>query len=157
MEEFKTIPGFEGLYMISNLGTVRSIRFNKEKILKPRKLSKGYLHVNLKGKNHTIHRLVASAFISNFSKLLEVNHINGVKTDNKVENLEMCTHSQNIKHAWNIKLITVGKPSRNIIDIKNNIIYKSVIEAALANNLTKKNLYYHLNRGIKNKTNLRYV
>lgn len=112
-EIWKDIKGYEGLYQVSNLGRVRSFprrgtHTNKIHILKPGINHKGYLQVGLvnKGKSHSykVHRLVADAFIQNLNRKEQVNHINGVKTDNRVENLEWCTNKENMKHAWKMGL-----------------------------------------------------
>lgn len=102
MEEiWKTIDGYPD-YEISNKGRVKSLgndKKRKEKILKGFKIGRGYLQVHLckdgKIKNYLIHRLVAQAFIPNPNNLLEVNHINEDKTDNRVENLEWCNSQYN--------------------------------------------------------------
>lgn len=102
-EIFKDIKGYEGLYKVSNLGNVSSQRGGKVRILSTRLDTKGYLAVNLskngKMKTHRLHRLVAIAFIANPENKLEVNHENGVKTDNRVENLSWVTGRDNIIHA----------------------------------------------------------
>ncbi len=111
MEKWKDIEGYEGYYQVSNLGNVKSLgryvnnphggkRYIRERILKPFN-KKGYLYVDLlKIKQHRIHRLVAAAFIDNKDDSAEVNHINGIKNDNRVENLEWCTRSENMKHSY---------------------------------------------------------
>ena len=82
------------------------------------KLTKGYLGVriykNLKGKTFKIHRLVAQAFIPNPNNLLQVNHIDGDKENNRVDNLEWCTCEENMKHSYKIGLRDVDKMKENM-------------------------------------------
>lgn len=102
MEEFwKDIEGFEGLYQVSNLGRVRSLR--KNIILKSRITRKGYegviLYTNNIPKGYYIHRLVATAFIPNPDNLPQVNHKDENKTNNCVDNLEWCTPKYNVNYG----------------------------------------------------------
>ncbi|MGL4572738.1 MAG: HNH endonuclease [Clostridium sp.] len=113
VEEWKYIEGFEDRYKISNTGKVFSSYCNKE--MKSFATGKGYLNrennggyksiilyskVLHKGKNFKIHRLVAQHFIDNPKNLPQVNHIDGNKHNNNVDNLEWCTNSQNQIHAY---------------------------------------------------------
>lgn len=103
MEEWRTICGYEGLYQVSNYGKVKSLKYDKEKILKFGKKKNGYLFVILckegKKKQFLVHRLVVNAFIPNPSSLPCVNHKDENKTNNQVDNLEWCTYQYNIKYG----------------------------------------------------------
>jgi hypothetical protein len=110
-EIWKPIKGYESLYEISNRGTIRKI--NNKKLKMPHKHRMGYLKVMLysngKEKSFYLHRLIAKAFIPNPKNYPCVNHINGTKNDNSINNLEWCTRSQNTQHAYNTGLIKSGK------------------------------------------------
>lgn len=100
-EMFKSIPEYEN-YQVSNLGNVKSFKFGKERILKPAKEGNGYLMVvlfkNNIGKSLKIHQLISIAFMNhkpNGSKLLVVDHINNIKTDNRLENLQLISQRKN--------------------------------------------------------------
>lgn len=129
MEEiWKDIEGYEGLYQVSNLGRIKSLgrtierigqkgksfkRTYPVKILKFGKDPKGYYRTSLalNGVNTTvkIHRIVAQAFIPNPNKLPQVNHIDGNKENNRVDNLEWCDNQENQDHAWKNGLRKKGK------------------------------------------------
>lgn len=129
-EIWKDIKGYESLYQVSNTGKVKSVK--RDIILSPSANHKGYLHVGLCNngihKTIRIHRLVAEAFIPNPENKEQVNHINGIKTDNNVNNLEWCTNGENQKHAFSLRLQTnVGNNNPrarkiNQYDLRGNFI-----------------------------------
>lgn len=106
-EIWKHINGYED-YMVSNLGRVKSLKRGKEKILVPGELRKGYLGLNLckngSQKSFKIHRLVAEAFLDNPDNLPQVNHIDQNKQNNRVDNLEWCDNTYNIRYSWAQKI-----------------------------------------------------
>jgi hypothetical protein len=154
-EIWKDINEYEGLYQVSNLGRVKScnrivlttkkvLRKYKGKIMVTNSLSRGYCIVNLSKnnikKNHLISRLVANAFIENKDNNLEVNHKNGNKLDNKLENLEWISHKKNQEHAIKNKLYKMLP----VIKIENSIIvekFNSINEAARKYNLRSGNVW----------------
>lgn len=110
MENWKDIPNYEGLYMISDLGNVKSLYSSK--ILKPSIDRYGYARFsatkNKKQKTLRIHRLVGELFIDNPSNLPQLNHKDGIKSNNKKDNLEWSTDSDNKLHAYANGLMTGG-------------------------------------------------
>lgn len=116
-EEWKNILGYEGLYLISNLGEVKSLprkgAYKNPYILKQAKSTAGYFQVclskNSKMRTKQIHRLVAEHFVINNDKSLEVNHIDGNKENNHSSNLEWITKVENQKHAARLGLKARGK------------------------------------------------
>lgn len=131
-EEWKSIPGYDGKYEISNYGRVKSYQYCKkqksnERILMPIQQQTGYYFVNLykdkKMKTVAIHRLVAEAFIPNPSNLPVVNHKDETRTNNYFENLEWCTHEYNLSYGTTRKRIA-EKNSKPVLqlDKQGNVI-----------------------------------
>lgn len=162
MEIWKTIEEKEN-FSISNLGRVKNTKTNEIKKLTTEKI--GYVVICFNYKKIRIHRLVAKYFIENVDNKSCVNHINGIKNDNRVENLEWCTHKENMRHAETNGLLYRSEKNKQnllialrkkVIDISNNKIYDSIKDAAINNNIRRVNLTRYLNGTYKNKTSLRY-
>lgn len=105
-EIWKDVIEYEGLYQVSNFGRVKSLNYGrsgKERILKQVLDGDGYycvlLYKNGKRKRFSVHRLIVMTFIGPITKGLVVNHINECRTDNRLENLEICTIRENSIHG----------------------------------------------------------
>lgn len=142
-EEWRDILGFEELYQVSNFGNVRTVK-NGEAEMSQQENRNGYMTVHLRNKGverrAMVHRLVAEAFIPNPDGLRDVNHKNGNKSDNRVENLEWVSHSDNMTHSFR----ELGKNVRHIVqlDLDNNFIerWNSIIEASEATGICRTDI-----------------
>lgn len=127
-EEWRDIPGYEGRYQVSNLGRVKSLPFmqrcdrgmrrTSERILAQQKQNAGYmlvhLHLDNERKAQTVHRLVAAAFCAGMAPGLDVNHIDGDKTNNAARNLEWLERTDNHDHAVRLGLNTSAMRVRGV-------------------------------------------
>ena len=148
-EEFRDVPNYEGLYQISNYGRVKTLqrevkntnysyRIVKEKILRESQCVNYYYYVilykNQIPRPFRIHRLVAEVFISNPNKLPQVNHKDENKTNNRVDNLEWCSHKYNMNYGTSIKR-TSEKHKKKVVQYnkQNEIVeeYNSLKEAEI--------------------------
>lgn len=158
-EVWKDIPQYEGLYQISSIGRVKSLKRSinrknnrllnlREKYLSLKIDEHGYVKVQLwkdnKGKNIRAHRLVALCFIDNPNHFLEVNHIDGNKTNNNYNNLEWCDYHHNQLESKRLGLNKCTKVNM----IKDGILVKtfeSISEAAKFNNTDRSSIFRCLN------------
>ena len=145
MEEiWKDIPNYKGLYQVSNLGKVKSL-YGKGKILKPNIDKDGYERVALckekKRKDLFVHRLVAITFIPNLENKSQINHIDGNKQNNCVDNLEWCSCKENIVHS--IKILKKRNKKLNQYDLNGNFIktYDSIKIAGITNDIKPQNIW----------------
>ena len=155
LSNFKQIPGYEDLYLINKEGQIYSKKRNK--LLSPCKNGNEYLNVGLcknnKRKKFFIHRLIALTFIPNPDNLPCVNHKNGIKTDNRAENLEWCSYSDNMKHAYshglneNTRAASRKTGKLNAKHLDNNL--KELFDDIFINKLK--------NKDICNKYNLKHT
>lgn len=190
MEEeiWRDVVGYEGFYLVSNLGNVKSLakevlngkaKFVRNgKILKPYLNKDGYPTVNLylgsKKKLLNIHRIVALAFIENLEKKPTINHKNSIRYDNRVENLEWATYSENNKHAhdfgfkkpnkgekcWIYDIDPDNHPSaKEVIDTSTGKIYGSLKSACLDLGIKYSTMLskIYINAKGKNDTNLMFL
>lgn len=99
-EEWRPVVGFEGKYEVSNMGRVKSLAYGRERILRQNRHTHGYLTVCPGGRKHElVHRIVAQAFLGPIPEGMEVNHIDGDKRNNWLDNLEYVTRRGNMRHA----------------------------------------------------------
>ena len=170
-EIWKPVVGYEGIYEVSSLGRVKScertiIRSNgreinfPDKIMKPSINHKGYeiidLRENGKRSGGFVHRLVGEAFIENPYNKKQINHKNGIKTDNRVENLEWVTNQENMRHAYKSGIRNndlIAKSNRKKVDqltleghlIKTFDSIEDAIKSTDVNNISA------VCRGVRNK------
>ena len=160
-------------YSVTEDGNVFNIKRNKW--LKNTLMTIGYYSTTLRDANNNkktvyIHRIVAMTYLENPENKATVNHINGIKTDNRIENLEWATYSENSKHAHKMGLNYISKSNREqaaknikgisskiVLDTQTGIYYNSAREAAKAYNINSNTLHTKLNGNAKNNTSLIYA
>lgn len=175
IENWKDVKGYEGLYQVSDQGRIKSLdrivsNHQGSGIRKGKTMSfticKGYYRVIFTREARHLHRfvqrVVAEAFIPNPENKKEVNHKNGIKTDNRVENLEWCTPSENVKHAYKSGLKKALKGadnyrSRKVVDTVSGKIFDTATDAAKAFGIRQQTLSRQLRGDRKNNTTLKFL
>lgn len=178
-EIWKDIESYEGMYQVSSLGRVKSLsrrcsthwgtRLVPEKLLCPNVKEAGYLCLDLhkdgKSKEFSIHRLVAQAFIPNPNNLPEVNHKDGDKQNNCVDNLEWCTNLDNVRHAIQNGLISraqlshfqkcgTSAVSKKVICLNTSMVFDSLNAAGRYFNVSSSTIFNIINKaGCSRKLN----
>lgn len=136
MEEWRNIEDYDD-YQVSNLGRVKSLKYGKERIVKPHTINGGYLNIclskNSKKNWYLVHRLVAEAFIPNPNNLPFINHRDECKTNNIVDNLEWCTRQYNNTYGTCIQRMV--KKKRGIYNTKKS---KTVFQYTLDGEFVKE-------------------
>lgn len=153
IEIWKDIPEWEGLYQVSNLGRIKSVKRDKVKVLDIN--NAGYARVQLcddkRRKKYFVHRLVAQAFISGYFENAQVNHIDMDRTNNIASNLEWVTPSNNQKKAFNIKGLHKGhfqkQPYKLTLSTGQVFYYDSIKDCARSLGLSRSGLYLKLENG----------
>lgn len=151
--KYKDVVGYEGKYMVSSIGEIISIvrqteakgkgkRILNKTVLKLRLNRCGYYYVNLyknhKRKTFTVHRLVATAFIANPENKSQINHIDGNKQNNCINNLEWCNQSENEQHKRNV----LNKAVRAVKCLEENKIFNSIANASREMKIPASNIIF---------------
>jgi hypothetical protein len=174
LEEWRAIAGYEGLYQVSNLGRIKLLnriwcsgrlgqtkRETGELILKGYIVWSGYELVYLRNreginKAYSVHRIVANTFIRNWESKACVNHIDGNKLNNCLENLEWCTAKENDAHARRLGLKSNKSSFKKVKCNETGEIFESVISAALILGVDRRRVSSVLHKKLKSVNKLTF-
>lgn len=169
-EIWKDIFGFEGYYQVSSMGRIKSLKYQGGPRIMRGGSAWGYknikLTINYVNTYFRVHKLVALAFLPNPDNKLEINHKNGIKHDNRLENLEWATRSENAQHSYDTGLQkpphtgrtgALHPSSKLILDTQTGVFYGTKKEAAFAKGINNTYLSSMLTGKCKNKTSLIYA
>lgn len=174
IEIWKSVLGYEGLYEVSSFGRIKALAAarpcgrhkkatKKEKILSPKNQIRYWgatLSKNGVKEQVLIHRIMAICFLPNLFNLPQVNHINSDSLDNRLENLEWCTPSENQQHglkSGNRKSGGSHKQAKTLLDTNTGIFYECVNDAAFVYGFSRTHITNMMTGHRVNKTNLIYV
>jgi hypothetical protein len=145
-EIWNDVKGYEGLYKVSNKGRIWSEY--SQKVKKPTLQNGGYLLVflikNKKRKAALVHRLVAEAFIDNPNGLAEVNHKDGIKTNNTIDNLEWCSRSDNLRHRS--RVLGQRGNAKQIMCVETGAVFEAIKDAGKWAGVTGEAIHSSLKR-----------
>ena len=157
-EIWKDIAGYEGLYQVSNFGRIKTVahwqtysngdrHFYKERIRVPGVGPTGYLFIRLgsKGREAGVHRFVAEAFIPKVPGKNDVNHIDGNKSNNRVDNLEWVDRKENMRHCREVLKKDSGKAKVPVLCVETGETFESLTVASLATGICKSDLSQVIN------------
>ena len=157
-EIWKDIAGYEGLYQVSNFGRIKTVahwqtysngdrHFYKERIRVPGVGPTGYLSIRLGGRGREAggHRFVAETFIPKAPGKNDVNHIDGNKSNNRVDNLEWVDRKENMRHCREVLKKESGKTKVPVLCVETGETFESLTVASLATGICKSNLSQVIN------------
>lgn len=152
MTIWKPIKNYEGLYEVSDSGEIRNVKFDRHNVLKGNTNDIGYRYVTLskdnKKRTFYYHRIVAETFIPKEDNRIQVNHKNGNKQDNRADNLEWVTISENARHRTRVlKKHSLRYDGKRVLCVETGEVFNSVSEAGRIMGIKTYNVSHAIARG----------